>query len=77
MSRKILKGVVISTKMTSTAVVRVSTAKTHARYKKNYVTRKNYKVHCEKDEVKEGDQVLIEETAPVSKTKTWRIVKEK
>ncbi len=71
--RRILKGVVTSSKMNKTIVVEVSHRIMHKVYKK-YITRKvRYKVHDEKDECNAGDRVEIIECRPLSREKRWRL----
>ncbi len=70
-----LKGVVVSDKQDKTVVVRVESLKEHPRYKKRYKSHKRYKAHDEKGEIKEGDNVVIEQTRPLSKEKKWRVIK--
>jgi small subunit ribosomal protein S17 len=68
-------GIVTSDKMDKTIVVSIDTKKMDRLYKK-YVTRtKKCKAHDEKNEAHEGDTVMIAETRPISKTKTWTLVK--
>lgn len=69
-----LQGTVVSDKMEKTVVVKVERIKEHPRYKKRYTAHKNYKAHDEKNEYKEGDVVVIEETRPISKDKKWRVI---
>jgi small subunit ribosomal protein S17 len=76
MSKKILKGVVLSDKMQKTVVVRVETLKSHSRYKRTYKVHKKYQAHDEKGECKVGDKVAIEECRPLSKNKRWRVVEQ-
>ncbi len=73
--RNKLKGVVVSDKQEKTVVVRVERLKEHPRYKKRKKVHKRYKAHDEKQEFKEGDVVIIEETRPISKEKKWRVIK--
>lgn len=75
MAKKKLKGEVVSDKMQKTVVVRVERVKEHPKYKKRYKVHKNYKAHDERGEYKVGDMVEIEETKPISKDKTWIVVK--
>jgi len=75
MSKKVLQGVVVSDKMDKTVVVKVERFKKHPKYLKTFKVHKKYSAHDEKNEYKEGDKVLIEETNPISKSKKW-IVKE-
>lgn len=67
-------GRVVSTKMAKTVAVLVEGRKTHPLYKKSYVSSKKYLAD---DPVggKNGDIVIIEKIAPVSKNKHWRVVK--
>ena len=74
-NRKTLKGIVVSDKMQKTVVVSVLTLKKHPRYKRFYKSSKHYKAHDEKGEYHVGDQVLIEETRPISKDKNWKVIK--
>ena len=73
------QGTVVSDKMDKTVVVEVVNTKTHPVYKKQFKVSKKYKAHDEKNEFKAGDTVLIKETRPLSKTKSWlaESVKEK
>jgi small subunit ribosomal protein S17 len=73
-NKRRLKGVVVSTKMDKTAVVKITRKKMHSKYKKQYKTTKNYKVHDEKSIAKIGDTIMFEECRPLSKDKRWRIV---
>jgi small subunit ribosomal protein S17 len=71
--RKTRTGRVISDKMDKTVVVEVDSPKHHPIYKKTVRRVKKYYAHDEKNEVKTGDMVLIEETRPVSRLKRWRV----
>lgn len=71
---KILKGTVVSDKMTKTAVVEVMRLKKHPKYKKYYKVSKRFKAHNPEDQYHTGDNVWIQETRPMSKDKRWRIV---
>jgi len=75
MSKKQLKGIIVSTKMKKTVVVRVERIKEHPKYKRRFKVHKNYKAHVEEGEYKEGDVVVIEETKPISKDKKWKLIK--
>lgn len=75
MPKKQLKGIVISTKRQKTITVLVERWKEHPKYKRRFKVSKKYHVHDEREEAKEGDLVLIEESRPYSKTKKWRLVK--
>ena len=72
--RKERTGEVISDKMDKTIVVRVQRRFQHPKFKKVITQFKKFYAHDEKREAKVGDQVLIAETRPLSKTKSWRLV---
>jgi small subunit ribosomal protein S17 len=74
MHRKERTGEVISDKMDKTIVVRVERRFQHPRFKKVVTSFKKFYAHDEKNEAKVGDVVLITETRPLSKTKSWRLV---
>lgn len=73
-SHRRLEGVVVSDKMEKTVTVRVDRVKTHPKYLKQYKVSKRYAAHEEKGEAQIGDQVVIEESRPLSKTKRWRVI---
>jgi small subunit ribosomal protein S17 len=60
--------------MQKTAVVAVSYQKRHPKYLKYYTVTRRFKAHNENNEYKTGDQVVIEETRPLSKDKYFTIV---
>jgi len=66
-------GTVISNKMDKTITVQVERRVKHPLYGK-YIKRSN-KIHAhdEENQCHEGDLVTIEETRPISKTKTWKL----
>lgn len=70
-----LKGIIISNKMQKTVVVRVDRLKKHPKYGKYFRVTQNFKTHDEKGEYKTGDQVVIQETRPLSKDKRWQVIK--
>ena len=69
-----LKGVVTSNKMDKTVTVTISSRKKHKKYLKYYSVSSRFKAHDEDNEYKVGDNVVIEETRPLSKEKRWRVV---
>ena len=75
MAKKKLQGIVVSDKMQKTVVVLVERVKEHPKYKRRYKTHKKYKAHDQNQEYKVGDQVVIEETAPISKDKHFVVIK--
>ncbi len=70
-----LEGTVVSDKMMKTAVVAVTTSHKHPKYLKYYKVTSRFKAQNENNEYKTGDQVIIEETRPLSKEKRWKIVR--
>lgn len=72
--RKERVGEVVSNKMTKTIVVRVERRFRHLQFKKVVRSYKKFCAHDEKNEAKMGDRVRIQETRPISKTKSWRLV---
>ena len=72
--RKERTGEVISDKMDKTIIVRVQRRFQHPKFKKVVTQFKKFYAHDEKREAKVGDLVLIAETRPLSKTKSWRLV---
>jgi len=75
MSKRQLIGKVVSDKMEKTVVVEVERLKEHPKYKRRYRVQKKYKAHDEKREYKVGDKVVIEECRPISKEKSWRVIR--
>ena len=71
--RKERRGVVVSSAMDKTIVVRVDTQKPHPVYKKIVRQSSKFHAHDEANVAKAGDVVRIVETRPISKTKSWRL----
>ena len=71
---KRLVGVVVSSKMKDTAVVRVDRYVKHLKYGKFYTKSSKFKAHDAGNTKKDGDKVTIEECKPISKDKHFRIV---
>ncbi|WP_306031031.1 MULTISPECIES: 30S ribosomal protein S17 [unclassified Stappia] len=74
MPKRVLQGVVVSDANDKTVTVRVERRFTHPLFKKTVRRSKKYRAHDETNAHKAGDTVLIQECAPVSKTKTWTVV---
>ncbi|NRA90069.1 MAG: 30S ribosomal protein S17 [Simkaniaceae bacterium] len=72
--KKVREGVVVSAKMNKTVTVNVERTISHPRYKKVVKRSKKYYAHNEKDDLKEGQRVRIQETRPLSKLKRWIVV---
>ena len=71
MPKRILQGVVVSDVQDKTVVVKVERRFTHPLFKKTVRRSKNYHAHDEGNAFKVGDEVFIEEAAPISKLKRW------
>jgi small subunit ribosomal protein S17 len=68
-------GRVVSNKMDKTITVLVERRVKHEVYGKYLTRRTKLHAHDEQNECKEGDLVEIAECRPLSKTKSWRLVK--
>ena len=73
MPKRILIGTVTSDKTDKTVTVLVERKVKHPLYGKIIRRSKKYHAHDEKNEFELGDVVRIEETKPISKTKTWAV----
>jgi small subunit ribosomal protein S17 len=67
------RGIVVRDRMEKTVVVEVTRKVRHPKYHKFITRRARYKAHDAENACKVGDQVILEETRPLSKTKRWRI----
>jgi small subunit ribosomal protein S17 len=76
-NRKKIDGVVVSDKMDKTVVVNANRFVKHKKYGKFYKIDKKYKAHDENNEYKVGDKVTIEETRPISKDKSFKVLKKR
>ena len=70
---KSITGVVSSSKADKTIVVTVRERKTHPLYHKQYTTSSKFMAHDENNEAKDGDKVVIVETRPISKRKSFKL----
>lgn len=66
-------GIVVSAKMSKTIVVAIQTRYQHPKYGKILLKTKRYMAHDEQNEGKSGDIVLLEESAPFSRHKKWKL----
>jgi small subunit ribosomal protein S17 len=71
---KRLTGRVVSDKMDKTVTVIVERMVKHPLYGKYVRKSKKYHAHDEANEYHEGDTVIIEESRPLSKTKSWKVM---
>lgn len=74
MPKRILIGTVTSDKTDKTVTVLVERKVRHALYGKIIRRSKKYHAHDEDNAFHVGDTVRIEETRPISKTKTWKVL---
>ena len=74
MPKRVLSGTVVSDKGDKTVVVRVERRVKHPLYGKIIKLSKKYHAHDEANAFKSGEQVRIEECAPISKLKTWTVL---
>jgi small subunit ribosomal protein S17 len=74
MPKRVLTGLIVSDKGDKTVVVNVERKVKHPLYGKIIRRSKKYHAHDEANEYKQGETVRIEETAPISKLKTWKVV---
>lgn len=74
-STRILTGLVVSNKMDKTVTIMVERKVQHPLYGK--FIRRSTKVHAhdEDNQCQIGDTVTVEQCRPISKSKTWRLVK--
>ena len=68
-----LVGRVVSDKMDKTVTVVVERQVMHPVIGKVVSRSKKYHAHNEGNDAKVGDKVVIEECAPISKTKAWKV----
>ncbi len=73
MTKKRIKGKIVSDKMQKTVVVEVETSKRHPLYGKIIKRTRKFKARNE-TEAKLGDTVFIEECKPYSKQVSWKVV---
>ncbi|NDR58034.1 30S ribosomal protein S17 [Aliiruegeria sabulilitoris] len=74
MPKRILTGTVTSDKNEQTVTVIVERRYKHPLLHKTIRSSKKYRAHDAKNEFKIGDQVRIQECAPISKTKRWEVI---
>jgi small subunit ribosomal protein S17 len=74
MPKRVLTGVIVSDKGEKTVVVNVERKVKHPLYGKIIRRSKKYHAHDEANVFKLGQTVRIEECAPISKLKTWKVI---
>lgn len=70
-----LTGRVVSDKMDKTVTVLVERQVMHPTIGKVVSRNRKYHAHDETNDAKVGDKVVIEECAPISKTKAWKVAR--
>ena len=73
--QRTLIGKVVSNKMDKTVVVQVERRVKHPLYGKIMIRTNKYKAHDENNQYNEGDTVEIAEGRPISRSKSWSVVR--
>lgn len=68
-------GIITSDKMDKTVVVKIESLREHKLYHKKFKQTKKIKADNPENKFKTGDLVEIEETTPMSKYKSWKVVR--
>jgi small subunit ribosomal protein S17 len=71
MTKKECIGIVVSDKPDKTIIVAIQTRYQHEKYGKTLIKTKRYMAHDPENNCNSGDLVLIQESAPISRHKTW------
>jgi small subunit ribosomal protein S17 len=74
-NKRTLIGRVVSDKMDKTVTVLVERRVKHPMYDKIIARSKKYHAHNDGNQAKAGDLVEIQESRPISKTKSWVVVR--
>jgi len=74
---KVLRGIVVASKMQDTCTVAVTRYVKHPKYKKFMLRTKKFLVHDKGNTAVVGQQVDIKETRPISKRKRFELVQSK
>ncbi len=72
--KKTRTGTVVSNKMDKTVVLMTYRTTRHPLYKKYIKKKVRFKAHDENNACQTGDTVLVQETRPLSKDKSWKVV---
>ena len=75
MAKRILNGKVVKKSGDKTVSVLVTRQTTHPIYKKIMRLSKKYLAHDSDNSISVGDSVKIQETRPLSKSKSWEVIK--
>lgn len=66
-------GIVVSDKPDKTIIVAIQTRYQHEKYGKTLIKTKRYMAHDQENTCHYGDLVVIEESIPISRHKTWKL----
>ena len=75
MPKRILSGKVVKKSGDKTVSVLVTRQTTHPIYKKIIRVSKKYLAHDSENTIAVGENVKIQETKPLSKNKSWEVIK--
>ena len=75
MPKRILTGKVVKKSGDKTISVLVTRQTTRSVYKKIIRVSKKYLAHDSENKIIVGDSVRIQETRPISKNKSWEVIK--
>ena len=75
MPKRILTGKVVKKSGDKTISVLVTRQTTHPVYKKIIRVSKKYLAHDSDNKITLGESVRIQETKPISKNKSWEVIK--
>ncbi len=75
MAQRTLTGIVTSDARDKTITVTVTVRETHPLYGKQYTVSRKYTAHDETNDAHKGDKVVIGEVRPISKTKSFTLLK--
>jgi small subunit ribosomal protein S17 len=73
--KRILSGKVVKKSGDKTISVLVTRQTTHPIYKKLIRVSKKYLAHDSENKIIVGDSVRIQESKPISKNKSWEVIK--
>jgi small subunit ribosomal protein S17 len=74
-TKRTLQGVVTSNAGDKSATIMIERKIKHPVYGKYVKRSSKIRLHDEANECNKGDTILIEECRPMSKTKSWKLVK--
>jgi small subunit ribosomal protein S17 len=74
-TKRTLQGVVTSSAGDKSATIKIERRIKHPIYGKFIKRSTKIRLHDEANECNKGDTILIEECRPMSKTKSWKLVK--